>query len=215
MSRKEIIERLQTVYNELDTLQETDLFQESDSLMDEIGEAMGYVDNCIGMIEEDNTVPEVLCGISDKEMKEVQEYFRKKEAKNRIKDCLGNLEDINGCPVTDSIIEEAEASSEKVSAIYEVEISRMVSGTDENIALERTLAKANIAAWYLLISNEGTADETNQSVFASVKVMKECMDRIKSGCIPEENELVLFDDLGDPVDMHFVNRIVENPSYMR
>lgn len=36
---------------ELDRIQETDLFQSNEDLMWEIGEAIGYTENCIGTIE--------------------------------------------------------------------------------------------------------------------------------------------------------------------
>lgn len=36
---------------ELDRIQETDLFQNNEDLMWEIGEAIGHTENCIGMIE--------------------------------------------------------------------------------------------------------------------------------------------------------------------
>lgn len=44
-------ESLLNVAEELDRIQETDLFQSNEDLMWEIGEAIGYTENCIGMIE--------------------------------------------------------------------------------------------------------------------------------------------------------------------
>lgn len=46
-----LINELAQINEKLDIIQETNTFQVSEKLMNEIGEAMGHIDNAIGMIE--------------------------------------------------------------------------------------------------------------------------------------------------------------------
>lgn len=52
MEKSEILEKLEGVSEVLDQLQETDMFQDNAKLMYYIGEAMGHVDNCIGILDD-------------------------------------------------------------------------------------------------------------------------------------------------------------------
>jgi len=47
MSKKEIQEKLEKIWQELDEIQETNYAQKHEDFINEIGEAMGYVDNAI------------------------------------------------------------------------------------------------------------------------------------------------------------------------
>lgn len=51
MTKKEIKEKLQSLYEELDKIQEEDISQNDSELMWEIGEAMGSIDNAIDLLE--------------------------------------------------------------------------------------------------------------------------------------------------------------------
>lgn len=51
MTKKEIKEKLQSLYEELDKIQEEDIAQDNSELMWEIGEAMGSIDNAIDLLE--------------------------------------------------------------------------------------------------------------------------------------------------------------------
>ena len=53
MTKQEIIKKLEDIWKELDTLQETKEAQNNDELMWELGEAMGSVDNALSVLEED------------------------------------------------------------------------------------------------------------------------------------------------------------------
>lgn len=52
MEKSEILKKLESVYEVLDQLQETDVFQDNVKLMYYIGEAMGHVDNCGGILDD-------------------------------------------------------------------------------------------------------------------------------------------------------------------
>lgn len=52
MDRKEILNVLYDIDGQLDKLQETDLFQDNDELMRELGEVIGCLNNTIDMLED-------------------------------------------------------------------------------------------------------------------------------------------------------------------
>lgn len=51
MTKPEIRQKLEKLYEELDELQETEVAQNDEELMWEIGEAMGSVDNAIDILD--------------------------------------------------------------------------------------------------------------------------------------------------------------------
>lgn len=51
MTKEEIIKKLNEMYEELDKIQEQEISQNNKELMWEIGEAMGYIDNAIDILE--------------------------------------------------------------------------------------------------------------------------------------------------------------------
>lgn len=51
MTKKEIKEKLQSIWNELDKIQEEEISQDNSDLMWEIGEAMGSIDNALDILD--------------------------------------------------------------------------------------------------------------------------------------------------------------------
>ena len=51
MTKKEIKQKLQSIWDELDKIQEEEISQNNSDLMWEIGEAMGSIDNAIDILE--------------------------------------------------------------------------------------------------------------------------------------------------------------------
>ena len=52
MTKEEIQQTLEEIYSKLDVLQETELAQNDEEFIWEIGEAMGSVDNALTVLEE-------------------------------------------------------------------------------------------------------------------------------------------------------------------
>lgn len=51
MTKKEIKQKLQSIWDELDKIQEEEISQNNSDLMWEIGEAMGSIDNAIDILD--------------------------------------------------------------------------------------------------------------------------------------------------------------------
>lgn len=51
MTKKEIKEKLQSICNELDQIQEEEISQNNSELMWEIGEAIGSIDNALDLLD--------------------------------------------------------------------------------------------------------------------------------------------------------------------
>lgn len=60
MTRKQIQAKLEKMWDELDVIQETDVAQNNEELMWEIGEAMGSIDNAIDILDPDNEAVEAM-----------------------------------------------------------------------------------------------------------------------------------------------------------
>ena len=190
----------------LDALQETEVFQENEELMHEIGEAMGSLDNCITILEYDESSGENFMQMVSYLLQQAVESQKKEEREKKFLDVLHNAEEINGCPLTSSIEEAAIKKLPFLSKLYEETVETMFTGEQENTALERTLIKGKIASWYRITSNAGTKYRITQNVFASTEEMSRIMNSDKK---PELGKVLYRDDIGDSMDMHFADIIEE------